>query len=495
VTTALPSDHLERLDAWGEASSAISYVYRPTTLDGVRRVFELARRSGVSVGLRGGGYSYGDAPFNAERITLDLSRMNRILAWDPASGVISVEPGVTIEQLWRYTLGDGWWPAVVPGTMFPTVGGCLGMNVHGKNNVHAGTFGDHVLAFEAALPSGELVSCTRDQNHDLFYAMIGGLGLLGCFVRITMQMQRIHSGLLEVRSLTEPDIDALVERMESLKDDHEYLVGWVDGTTGGGSLGRGQIHTADYLPSGADPKPAQTMRLESQDLPDSFFGVIPKSMLWRFMKPFTNNLGVPWVNRGRYWSARLQGDHVFRQSLTEFNFLLDYLPNWKHIYRPDGLVQFQCLLPRENAAGVIRRLLQESRRCRMPSYLGVLKRHRPDDFLLTHAVDGFSIAFDFRVTRRNRSGLAAMLHDFEPWVLEAGGRFYFAKDSTLRPETAVRFLGRQALATFAELKSQTDPDGLLETNLSRRVFPGLSDAGLDSADVVADIAVAADRPG
>jgi decaprenylphospho-beta-D-ribofuranose 2-oxidase len=495
VSSTLPSDHVERIDAWGRASSVVSYVFRPTTTDGIRRVFDRARRAGVTVGLRGGGYSYGDAPVNAERVTLDLSRMKRILDWDPESGVISVEPGVTIEQLWRYTLGDGWWPAVVPGTMFPTIGGCLGMNVHGKNNVHAGTFGDHVLAFEALLPNGELITCSREQHERLFYAMIGGLGLLGCVVRITLQLQRVHSGLLAVRSLTEPNIEALIETMEALKDEHEYLVGWVDGISRGSALGRGQIHTADYLEPGEDPAPAQSLRLESQDLPDTFFGVVPKSILWLFMKPFLNNLGVPWINRGRYWSARLQGDHEFRQSLTEFNFLLDYVPHWKRAYGPGGLIQFQCLLPYASSADTIHRLLAEGQRRRLPTYLGVLKRHRPDDFLLTHAVDGYSLAMDFRVTDRNRPRLAAMFETFEQWVLDVGGRFYFAKDSALTPEVAHRFLGEDTLSELESLKQQTDPGGLLETNLSRRVFPNLTLTKAAATEITSAVSAAAGRLG
>ncbi|MFP3855087.1 MAG: FAD-binding oxidoreductase, partial [Anaerolineales bacterium] len=420
------------------------------------------------------GYSYGDAPLNAERILIDCQRMSRILNWDPESGVITVEPGVTIRRLWRYVLGDGWWPAVVPGTMFPTVGGCLGSNVHGKNNWQAGTIGDNTLEFEALLPGGELVTCRPDHNEDLFYAMIGGLGSLGIFTRITLQLHRIHSGNLRVRSLTEPDIDALVKRMEELKDRTEYLVGWVDGIARGRSVGRGQIHTADYLEPGEDPAPAQSLRLDHQDLPDTFFGLIPKSMMWMLMRPFMNNLGVPFINRGRYWTARLAGDHEFEQSLAEFNFLLDYVPNWKQAYQPLGLVQFQTFLPTAGAASSIRELLQITHDRRLPTYLGVLKRHRPDDFLLSHSLDGYSLAMDFRVTRRNRRRVAELLHALERSALANGGRFYFAKDSSLQPETARAFLGEDALARLRSLKAHCDPEGVLSTNLIRRVFPGLN---------------------
>ncbi len=451
----------------------MSYVYRPTTLEALRGVFALARETGVGVALRGAGYSYGDAPLNSERILIDLRRMNRILEWDAESGVISVEPGATIGKLWRYVLGDGWWPAVVPGTMFPTVGGCLAMNVHGKNNWHAGTFGEHVLEFEALLPTGELILCSRDENEGLFYAMVGGLGLLGCFTRVTLRMHRVYSGDMTVRSLTAPHLQALVERMESLKDEADYIVGWMDGTARGAALGRGQIHTANYLPRGGDPAPAQTLRLRHQDLPDTFFKLIPKSILWRFMRPFMNNIGVSWINRGRYWSARLSGDHTVKQSLSAFNFLLDYVPKWKQAYRPVGLIQFQCFVPLDDTVDTLRELLELSQRRGLPTYLAVLKRHRPDDFLLSHALNGYSMAMDFRVTERNRGRLAALLEAMERRVLEVGGRFYFAKDSALRPETVRAFLGESTIAEFKSMKDRCDPEGILQSNLARRALPKL----------------------
>ncbi|MEZ4642441.1 MAG: FAD-binding protein [Chloroflexota bacterium] len=67
------------MNIWGGASSSMGYVFRPTTLEHLRDVFDLAQQTGRSVGLKGGGNSYGDAFMNSENIVLDLSRMNRIL--------------------------------------------------------------------------------------------------------------------------------------------------------------------------------------------------------------------------------------------------------------------------------------------------------------------------------------------------------------------------------------------------------------------------------
>src|SRR5205807_1127097 len=153
------------------------YVFRPSTEAGIREVFNLARCRGLKVGLRGAGRSYGDASLSAEHICLDLTRMNRILDWNPETGIIQVEPGVTIRQLWQYVIEDGWWPYVVPGTMFPTIGGCAAMNIHGKNNWRVGPIGDHILEFEIMLPTGEVRHCSREENPELFHAAIGGFGM------------------------------------------------------------------------------------------------------------------------------------------------------------------------------------------------------------------------------------------------------------------------------------------------------------------------------
>lgn len=452
----------------------MSYVYRPSTLDRLEAILASAHSHGVSVSMRGGGRSYGDAALNAENVLIDTSRMDRILDWNPDEGVITVEPGVTIARLWRYVLGDGWWPAVVPGTMYPTVGGCLAMNIHGKNNWKAGTFGEHVREFEAMLADGSLIRCSPSEDAKLFHSMVGGLGSLGVFTSITLELKRVQSGLLHVRSLTAPNLEELMASIDQLKDDSDYVVGWVDCLASGRALGRGQIHTADYLAEGEDPAATQTLQLDHQDLPDTFFGLIPKSIMWLLMRPLMNDLGARAVNNGRYWSAYLPGDHSFRQSMAEFNFLLDYFPNWKKAYLPGGLIQFQAFVPKEMAASAFRHLLETTHQHRVPSYLGVLKRHRPDSFLLSHAVNGFSLALDFRVTRRRLSRLRSLLREMEAIVLDAGGRFYFAKDSSLSAAGAARFLGDEAIRELGRLKNRYDPGGLFSSNLTRRVFPDLN---------------------
>jgi decaprenylphospho-beta-D-ribofuranose 2-oxidase len=468
---ALPAERLERLWAWGLASSAMGYVYRPRTKDALREVLDTARASGVSVGLRGAGCSYGDASLNAERIVVDLTGMDRILEWNPATGVARVEPGVTIGQLWRHAIEGGWWPAVVPGTMFPTLGGCAAMNIHGKNNWTVGPIGDHILDFELLLPTGEVRRCSREREAELFHAAIGGFGMLGCFLSLTLQLKRVHSGLLSVEPVSVRDLGEMIAVFEERKERADYLVGWVDAFAGGRRRGRGLVHQANHLAPGEDPEPGRTLRVSHQELPATLFGILPKAALWRLMRPLVNDPGVRLVNAAKHHSSRISSGRSYRQSHAAFAFLLDYVPDWRLAYAPGGLIQYQSFIPGQRAAAVFGAQLDLCQERGHVPYLAVLKRHRPDAFLMTHALDGFSLALDFSVTAAGAKSLWALTAELDRTVVEAGGRFYFAKDSTLSHDGLRPYLEEERVRRFLALKRECDPEGLLETDLFRRIFP------------------------
>lgn len=450
------------LENFGHSMRAPSYCFRPQRTDEICEAFHLARKNDLTVTLRGAGRSYNDAALNGGGIVLDMTGLNRILEWDPGSGLVRCEAGVTLDQLWHKVLPDGWWPPVVSGTMHTTLGGCLGANIHGKNNFRMGTLGEHVIEFTAILPTGAELTCSPEKNADLFYSMISGLGLLGVITTVTLQMKKIESGLLEVHAWPTRTLEEQLRSLEEGAPTYNYIVGWLDTIT----IGHGQIHAANYVHD--DPDPQKTLQLSYQTLPNRLFGVMPKSMLHYFMTPFFNNLGAWGINTGKYVASLRK--HVFRQSHAAFHFLLDYVPLWELSYGRSGLIQYQSFLPRETALQVWTEMLATAKKRGLPSYLGVTKRHRPDKFLLSHAVDGFSLALDFKITERNRARLSDMLQEFDQLVLNAGGRFYFAKNSETTPQTARAFLGEETVEKFKKLKKRTDPDGLLESDLYRRIF-------------------------
>jgi len=253
-------------------------------------------------------------------------------------------------------------------------------------------------------------------------------------------------------------------------------------TTGGRSLsfsgdasGRGLIHEAHYLAPDEDPCPDQTLSVAHQELPGHILGVFPKSEVWRLLGLFNNGLGMRLINAAKYLAGRFE-DHKgrFRQAHAAFAFLLDYVPDWKWAYGREpgarGLIQYQPFLPHAVAHDVALELLSRCRKAGIVPYLGVVKRHRPDPFWLTHSLDGWSFALDFKVEPSTRERLWRLCAEMTEVVLSAGGRFYFAKDLVLSAGDVERFLPADRLAAFRAIKRRLDPELLLATDLSRRLM-------------------------
>lgn len=467
-----PLRSYEYVEGWGMAVGARSRVLRPRNIEELAAAFESARRAGSSIALRGSGCSYGDASVNEQGNVLDISLMDRLVHFERETGLAQLEPGCTIAKLWRQILPLGYWPKVVSGTMFPTIAGAAAMNIHGKNNFAVGTIGDAIEEFDLLTPRGELLTCNRTQHADLFHAAIGGFGMLGAFTRIVLHTKRVHSGELEVRAYSNRDLHEMMDYFEAEQARADYLVGWIDCFARGDALGRGLVHAARYLEPGEDLEPERTLRVEHQELPAHILG-FPKSEVWRILRLIRSDLGVRLLNASKYTSGRMEAmGEPHRQAHAAFAFLLDYVPNWKWAYGRGGLIQYQSFVPKESAREVYPELLRMCHASGHVPYLGVFKRHRPDPFWLTHSNDGWSFAMDFCVRPEQRASLWAHCARMTEVVLAGRGKFYFAKDLVIGQQDMLRMFPSEKREAFLALKRLHDPDGLLQTNLWRRVFSG-----------------------
>ena len=452
-------------EGFGYSTRSESVYAEPESVEELSEIYTRASEEGIQVHHRGSGKSYGDAAMNAGGLILDMRRMNRLLDFDPDDGIIEAEPGFTIESQWKTTLPHGYWPAVVPGTMFPTLGGCAAMNIHGKNHTRQGGFGDSIVDADLLTPKGELIRISPDENKELFRAAVSGFGMLGTLTRIKLRTKRVKSGSLRVKQRAASNLREQLEFFEEHAEQSDYIVGWVDCIGGGRNLGRGQIHVAHYSDEGPD-----TLGLDptEQTFPESMMGV-PLGLVGLLLGLFRHNQAMRMANWAKYLVSKVDSSRPYSQSHVAFHFLLDYAPGFRDAYRPDGLIQYQPFIPREHALPVLEEILRRTQRAGLVSYLGVLKRYRPDEFLLSHALDGYALAMDFPFTRASRGALIALLGELSDLVLEAGGKFYPAKDAVMRPEDFTRGFGEDAVRRFQEIRREVDPGRILSSDFSRRV--------------------------
>ena len=464
------------IEAWGMTHRADAHTLRPRTVAELQASVAAARAAGVTLGPRGSGCSYGDASVNTGGWSLDITGLGRVLDFDVATGIANCEAGVTIEGLWKHSLPHGYWPKVVSGTMFPTLAGTVSANIHGKNNFAVGTIGDAVLDLDLVLADGQVRTCSRTENSELFHAAIGAFGMLGLISRVRLGTKQVHSGDLEVTAQATLNLAEMMAYFEEHKATADYLVGWIDCFGKGKMLGRGLIHNARYLEPGEDERPLeQTLALAHQELPTTIMGLFPKGEMWELLKYFANDGGMRLINGAKYVSGLFECNRrPIRQAHAAFAFLLDYVPNWKRAYGAGGLIQYQPFVPNATAHDVYSECMRWNQRKGFVPYLGVFKRHRPDPFLMTYASDGWSMAMDFKVTPQNRAELWQHCRELTEIVLAGGGRFYFAKDLVIEPRDAERMFPAANLQRFLELKAELDPDALFVTDLWRRVFEPLA---------------------
>jgi len=197
------------------------------------------------------------------------------------------------------------------------------------------------------------------------------------------QLKKVESGNLRVDAISSRNFDEMFDTFEERLPHADYLVGWVDCFAKGKAIGRGQVHAAHYLHEGEDPNVETSFHVERQGLPGSILGV-PKSELWRVMRLFANKPLWGLINKLKYHSSWREHGKSYLQSHVAFAFLLDYVPNWKWSYKPGGLIQYQSFVPAATAEKCFTRQLELAHEYGIVPWLGVFKRHRPDEFLLSH---------------------------------------------------------------------------------------------------------------
>lgn len=362
----------------------------------------------------GNGRSYGDSCLNDGGTLADMRGMNRILSFDPASGLIEAEAGAMLHDIIAHAAPYGFFPAVVPGTQFVTLGGAIANDIHGKNHHRRGAFGRHVEAVTLATSDGRTQRLSRGGNPDLFAATIGGMGLTGLILFASIRLMRIAS--LDIDQTIAPfrDLGEYFDLAEAGDRDNEYAVAWIDQLAGGRNAGCGLLMTGNHAEYGARSagKPAARLSVPFQ---------VPVNVLNRpFLKVF--NAAYRW-KKGKASSVRKTGH-------GGFFFPLDGVGHWNRLYGPNGLYQHQSVVPESEARTAIRSLLSAARDAGQGSFLTVLKRFGdlPSPGLLSFARPGYTLTLDFS----NRgSKTLQLLERLDRIAVDAGGAINPYKDARM----------------------------------------------------------------
>ncbi len=94
----------------------------------------------------GMGRSYGDSCLLSDGNLVVTTAMDRLISFDPATGILTAEAGMTLAQILDFAVPRGFFLPVTPGTKYVTLGGAIANDIHGKNHHVGGTFGNHITS-------------------------------------------------------------------------------------------------------------------------------------------------------------------------------------------------------------------------------------------------------------------------------------------------------------------------------------------------------------
>ena len=440
-----------KLSGWGR------YPVIECRLEQLRDPEALPRLHGRNRGsiARGAGRAYGDAALNP-KLTLSTLAMDRIQAFDPDTGALACEAGALLADILDVFAPRGWFPPVVPGTRFVTVGGMIAADVHGKNHHHDGTFGAHVESLTLATADGSIRECSRSENADLFLATLGGMGLTGVILSARFRLRPVETSFIAQETAVAHDLDELMALFDASRD-WPYSVAWIDCLARGATLGRGLLTRGRFLDRGALPLPLaeQPMR----PAPERRRRVpvdAPSALLNRF------SIGL--FNEFYHRSGRRRASAGARPvHFDGFFFPLDRIEGWNRLYGRRGFVQYQCVLPGAESAAGVAALLERIAAAGRGSFLAVLKQFGPaGDGLMSFPMEGYTLALDFPLG----AGALALLDELDDIVHRRGGRVYLAKDARCKAErihegyprrdafTAIRSDAAGAAPAFSSALSQ-----------------------------------------
>lgn len=162
----------------------VAEIITPTTTAEI--VAAVSRHSGpIAVG--GGRYSMGGQTATEGALQIDMRQFNRILAFDPARKIITVQSGVRWRQIQEYVDSAGLSVKIMQTYADFTVGGSLSVNVHGRY-VGLGPLILSVRSLEVVLTDGTVVVASPDEHAEIFYGVVGGYGGLGVITSATLDL-------------------------------------------------------------------------------------------------------------------------------------------------------------------------------------------------------------------------------------------------------------------------------------------------------------------
>ena len=303
-----------------------TFFTQPKKYDEIEKVSKEKKKL-ISIGSN---LSYSPLSFCEETLSINFKNFKKIIDFNPKNKEITVESGITLAELLNFTLQHNLWIPQLPGYPSITLGGVVATNAHGKSCAVHGTIRNSIKNILLFHKNNGWLNLSKNENSEIFDLTIGGLGLTGSIVNITLNLSKLDSEYFSTRKNYVKSLNQCVEfvkRKSEIKNSYIYSWNRADSLE---NLGKGIIF--ENIPNNEKTKKIQP---------------IPKKKSLYFFKPFFpiwNKLSIKIANE-LFLSFNKKFYTNKNETFTKVIFPFYGKESYFYFFGKKGFLESQLLIP------------------------------------------------------------------------------------------------------------------------------------------------------
>ena len=447
----------KKIYGWSKSSYSRCNYLETSNVEQITDIFDYAKKNNNKISLRGGGRSYGDNTLNKNNIVLKHVAEKNIHSFNELNGEILVSGSCTLIELLKFTIPKGWILNVSPASQYITIAGAISNNVHGKNCLAKGYFGDYVQEIEILTPDKGLLNCTNVENSELFYSVISGLGAFGIILKTKIKLRKIKTIKINTDINYVRNINEAVEKSETLIKNYEYNIGSLNFTRFNNSITDGKIHSSNFT---------EEVDLKQSNSEANFLIYIINYLLLFNKLPIIDKITE--YSFSKITSKKISNTKKIIENYYSMNFLGDkYLPLYNNFFR-NGFIEYQVIFDKEYYLKAIYEIEVLMKNNNYSSYMSSFKYYKAsnDRYIFGLNKNGYCLTLDIPFQKGKKFEL--FIRKINEVTIKYYGQVYFGKTPCINNQEFKEMY--KNYNQFEKIKKIYDSNFLIVSEMTNRIF-------------------------
>ena len=454
--------------SYGNYYHSRAEIFYPASIGELKETIAFAKKNNRKITIAGGFLSF-DNQNSGSDIVISLKKIN-FIRFNEKDKTIEVGPGANWGNIIKTAYSNHCIPFTTITGSKPTAGGTISAHTNSVYTPGCGKEGKHCIELDLLTPKGELLTCSRKQNANLFYGVVSGLGMLGFITRIKYQL--FYIGYPFAIAVTAKLYDTIedIETRFDIRESIEFKT--VDDLGSQGSLFYFDGNTPKF--GVYNRKYIQINKHQSHFSIYRYIGMFtmfivrffPRYASKEMVKDEKRSLEKKRVLKGAekvyYGTLWADTDYLYAKYIGKLFSIFGYKAK---LYQNSYFIPLEANKVTVFTQKVCELLLKYQLHFGMFDIMYIPK---DEHFVLSASrdIDGFYINTTF-FDRTDVNSLMAFYKELNELCFSMGGKMNLVKNLFIEPSLLEKMYG-EAIEELIVLKKETDPDNLIASNIFQR---------------------------